>query len=75
MSDTPSAGFHKSSRPRAKARVAEEMEDFQMNTSVERYYSALLVRGRADNPTIGEAKRDLQRDWIQFAISGAVVRL
>ena len=74
MSDTPSAGFHKSSRPRAEARVAEEMEDFEMNSPVERYYNALLTRGRVDNPTIGEARRDLERHWLQLAASGGAVR-
>ncbi len=46
-----------------------------MSESLERYYSALLARGRADNPSIGEARRDLQRDWLQLAASGGAVRL
>ena len=75
MSDTASAGIHKSSRPRAKARVAEEMEDFEMSGSLERYYSALLARGLANNPTIREAKRDLQRYCFQFDVSGGALRL
>jgi hypothetical protein len=51
------------------------MEDFGMSESLQRYYSALLARGRVDNPTIGEARRDLQRDWLQFAASGGTLRL
>ena len=75
MSNTHSAGFHKSSRPRAEARVAEVMEDFEMTESLERYYSALLTRGRANNPTISEARRDLQCDWFRLVASGGVMRL
>lgn len=74
MSDTSCVGFHSSSRPRAKARAAEEMEDFEMSVSLERYYGALLTRGQTDNLTIDDARRDLQRDWIQLAVRGGAVR-
>ncbi len=46
-----------------------------MSEFLERYYSALLTRGRADNPTIGEVRRDLRREWLRLVTNGGVVRL
>ena len=51
------------------------MEDCEMTESLERYYSASLTRGRANNPTISEARRDLQCDWFQLVASGGIMRL
>ena len=46
-----------------------------MAGSLERYYNALLTQGRADNPSIGEARRDLRNEWFQVFTGGGVVRL
>lgn len=48
---------------------------FEMSVSLERYYSALLTRGQTGNLTIAEARRDLQRDWLQLAAKGGILRL
>ncbi len=48
---------------------------FEMSVSLERYYSALLTRGQADNLTIDDARRDLQRDWFPLVATGGAVRL
>ncbi len=45
-----------------------------MTKFLERYYSALLTEGRADNPTIGEARRDLRLDWFPMVASGEIGR-
>lgn len=48
---------------------------FEMSVSLERYYSALLTGGQTGNLTIDEARRDLQRDWLQLAAKGGTLRL